>query len=214
MQTDPGYLMAKSTGSMNPAVKCITVTVCSGVLYCSYYVASPAINLSLLLMKAARGEYHKCLKSDLFGIVPGGKVAVLGFFFYSLPSCFARRYGSTHGAYFAPTYSELEFITHECQVLSSLSLTEMLCLKAWLVLQFGKCFTLVIFFKCLLFQVHHWKAEYLSGWKLGVPCVSQSNHEVFAQQVTSNTCMILNLRGPFETDRTTLFLRRCRGLTT
>lgn len=190
------------------------MTVCSGVLYCSYYVASPAINLSLLLIKAACGEYRRCLKSDLFGIVPGGKVAILGFVFYSLPPRFARRYGSTHEAYFAPTYSELEFITHKCQVLSSLALTKMLGLKAWLVLQFGKCFTLMWFFKCLLFQVHHWKAEYLSGWKLDVPCVSQSNHEVFAQQFTSNTCIILNLGSPFEIDRTTLFLCGSRGLTT
>lgn len=42
--------------------------------------------------------------------------------------------------------------------------------------------------------------------KLDVPCVSQSNPEVFAQQVTWNTYMILNLNDPFKTDKTTLFL--------
>lgn len=109
--------MAKSTESMNPAVKCITMTVCSRVLYCSYYAASPAINLSLLISNKSSLwwasqmveiwslQHHTCREDSNTRIFPSFIPSLLIF----LGDMVRPR---THEAYFAPTWSELEFITH------------------------------------------------------------------------------------------------------
>lgn len=202
--------MAKSTESMNPAVKCITMTVCSRVLYCSYYVASPAINLSLLIgnksslwwasqmLEIWSLQHHTWREDSNTRLFPS--------FIPSLLFFLGDRFNPGHMKHtLPPLVLNWSLSCTECQVLSCLALTKIVGLKALLVLQFNEHFTRVIF-ECLLFQIHRQKAEYLSRLKLNVLCVSQSNHEAFTQQVTSNTYMILNLNGPFETDRTTLFL--------
>lgn len=108
--------MAKCTASMNTAVKCITMTVCSGVFYCGYYVVSPAINLSLLISNKSdlwwasqtleiwSLQHHTCREdSSIWVFLP---------FFPSFPVFRgAAVQPRTHTAYFAPTCSEQEFIS-------------------------------------------------------------------------------------------------------
>lgn len=142
--------MVKSTESMNPAVKCITVTVCSRVSYCNNYVASPAINLSLLISnKSSLWWASLMLESDLFGIVPGGKIAILGSFLPLFPpSSFFWQIQFNPGhmkCTLHPLIWNWSLSPTHCQAHSCLALTKILSLKAWLVLQFGKCFTCVIF---------------------------------------------------------------------
>ena len=106
--------MAKSTGSMNPAVKCITMTVCSRVLYCSYYAASPAINLSLLISNKSSLwwvsqmleiwslQHHTWREDSNTRTLPSFVPSLLVF----LGDMVQPR---TDQVYFAPTCSELEF---------------------------------------------------------------------------------------------------------
>lgn len=115
--------MAKSTESMNPAAKCITMAVCSRVLYCSYYAASPAINLSLLISNKSSLwwasqmleiwslQHHTWREDSNTGIFPSFIPSRLIF----LGDTVQPR---THEAYFAPACSEPEFY-HPLSVRSS-----------------------------------------------------------------------------------------------
>lgn len=149
--------MAKCTASMNTAVKCITMTVCSGVFYCGYYVVSPAINLSLLISNKSdlwwasqtleiwSLQHHTCREdSSIWVFLP----------FFPLSLCSEElRFNPGHTQHtLHPLVLNRSLSVPERLVLSYLALTKILGLKARLVLQFGKCFPLTIF-GCHLSQI-------------------------------------------------------------